>query len=187
MKQVIRKVIWNYEKEEEWLNRMSAMGLALVDYAWCRYVFEPSEKGQWTYRIELLENLPSHPESASYLRFLEENGVEVVSTYMRWIYLRKRAEDGAFDLYSDLASKLAHEIRVHRIWSMLMWVEFMVGGINLLVGAAGVIFRDALGSQPVSNLVLGCSLLALGFFFLMLDLPLMKKIKRLRAEQRIRE
>ena len=97
MKYVIHKAIWNYEKEEQWLNEMSAKGLAFTDYSWCRYVFTDAPAGQYIYRIELLENMPTHPESQSYLRFLEESGVEFVSSYMRWVYLRKPASDGAFD------------------------------------------------------------------------------------------
>ena len=83
MKFVIWKAYWDYEKEERWLNEMSARGLAMSDYSWCRYVFVDAQKGEYNYRIELLENMPTHPESMAYLRFLEESGVEVVTTYMR--------------------------------------------------------------------------------------------------------
>lgn len=33
MKHIVRKAYWNYEKEENWLNEMSAKGLALIDYS----------------------------------------------------------------------------------------------------------------------------------------------------------
>ena len=88
MKHVVHKAMWDYEKEEQWLNEMSAKGLAFTDYTWCRYVFAEAPANQYIYRIELLEYIPSHPESQTYLRFLEENGVVVVSSYMRWVYLR---------------------------------------------------------------------------------------------------
>jgi len=39
MKHIVRKAYWDYEKEEKWLNAMSAKGMALTDYSWCRYVF----------------------------------------------------------------------------------------------------------------------------------------------------
>ena len=79
MKYVIWKAYWDYEKEEQWLNEMSARGMAITDYSWCRYVFTDAPNGAYNYRIELLEYMPTHPESMAYLRFLEENGVEVVA------------------------------------------------------------------------------------------------------------
>ena len=104
MKHIVRKAYWDFEKEEAWLNEMSARGMAMTDYSWCRYVFEDAPNRQYIYRIELLENMPTHPESIAYLRFLEESGVEYVASYMRWVYLRKPAADGPFDIYTDIDS-----------------------------------------------------------------------------------
>lgn len=187
MKQVIWKVYYDYEKEERWLNDMSARGLAMVDYSWCRYVFEEAPQGQWIYRIELLEQLANHPESVAYLRFLEESGVEVVATYMRWVYLRKPATEGAFDLYSDLDSKLAHYKRIHLFWMTLFCAEFAIGMSNLTIALSRL-----LGSQPnpelgVVNLYFAVPLLCLAGLFLYLDIPLMRKMRLLRREKRVRE
>lgn len=102
---IVHKAFWDFEKEEQWLNTMSARGLALSDYSWCRYVFADTPENRYIYRIELLENLPTHPESMAYLRFLEENGVECVASYMRWVYLRKNASEGPFDIYTDIDSR----------------------------------------------------------------------------------
>lgn len=92
MKTIIRKAYWNYEKEEKWLNEMSANGFALTDYFWCRYVFTDCEPGEYIYRIELLEYLPTHPVSQKYLRFMEENGVEYVASTTRWVFFRKKPQ-----------------------------------------------------------------------------------------------
>ena len=45
MRQVIHKWFWawEFEKEEQWLNEMSAKGLALVGIGYCRYEFEPCD------------------------------------------------------------------------------------------------------------------------------------------------
>lgn len=101
MKHIIRKVYWDYENEEKWLNEMSAKGLQLESYTWCKYVFADGVPGEYIYRLELLENLATHPESIKYIQFLEENNVEHVASYMRWVYLRKKASDGEFQVYSD--------------------------------------------------------------------------------------
>ena len=113
---------------------MSARGMAFSDYSWCRYVFADAPDNQYIYRIELLENLPTHPESIAYLRFLEENGVECVSSYMRWVYLRKNASEGPFDIYTDIDSKIRHYQRISIFWTTLMIVEFTAAFVNLAVG-----------------------------------------------------
>ena len=66
MKHTVRKIFLNYEKEEEWLNEMSAKGMALIYYSWCRYVFEETQNNEYIYRIELLEKSPTSAESIPY-------------------------------------------------------------------------------------------------------------------------
>jgi len=68
---MMRLYKWNafmdHEKEEAWLNDMAARGFAFTDLALLRYSFEDCELGEYTYRIELLNELPMHPESRRYL------------------------------------------------------------------------------------------------------------------------
>lgn len=187
MKYVVRKAYWDFEKEEQWLNEMSARGMAFTDYSWCRYVFTDAPNGAYIYRIELLENMPSHPESVAYLHFLEENGVEVVSTYIRWVYLRKPASEGAFDLYTDLDSKIKHYQRINYLWTALMIVEFVACVSNLSVGIINLNMGERLGNFSYGNLILGGMLLLFTLVFLALDLPIRRKIKKLRQEKAIHE
>lgn len=44
-----------------------------------------------------------------------------------WIYFRKKTEDGVFDLYSDIDSKISH---LDRICKVLL----AIGGANLIIG-----------------------------------------------------
>ncbi|MDD4312148.1 MAG: DUF2812 domain-containing protein [Eubacteriales bacterium] len=187
MKYVIWKAYWDYEKEERWLNEMSAQGMSFTDYSWCRYVFTDAPNGQYNYRIELLEYMPKHPESMAYLRFLEENGVEVVATYLRWVYLRKPASEGAFDLYTDLDSKIKHYQRINFFWTAMMIAEFAAAVSNLGIGIANLFLNERLGNFSSGNLIIGSVTLALGILFLALDLPIRQKIKKLRQEKAIHE
>jgi hypothetical protein len=180
MKHVIRKPYWNYEKEEKWLNDMSARGLALSDYSWCRYVFEEALKGEYIYRIELLEHRAAHPESQNYIRFLEEAGVEFVTSYMRWAYFRKKAADGPFDLYSDIDSKIAHYKKVFTFWLTLGIAELAIVLSNVSLGIKH-------WGNSALNMVLGVFLTVVGVLLLTVALPLRKKIKQLKKEKRIRE
>ena len=103
MKKRVFKFYSNYEKEEAWLNEMAASGWHCVDYLFGRYTFEKGEPGEYIYRIQLLEYYTNHAESVTYLGFLEDTGVEVIASHIRWVYLRKKAIEGPFELFSDLA------------------------------------------------------------------------------------
>ena len=127
MKRVKWKLYMDYEKEEAWLNSMSEKGFAFTDYFLFRYVFEDSEPGEYIYRIELLDNTPGHPESRKYLNFMEENGVEHISSWIRWVYFRKKAADGPFDIYSDIDSKVAHYRRISFLWLVIICMGVLVG------------------------------------------------------------
>ncbi|PRR82035.1 DUF2812 domain-containing protein [Clostridium vincentii] len=104
--------VWDFEKEENWLNEMSVKGLQLVAVGFCKYVFEETIEGEYAYKLELLENVPSNAESISYISFLEETGVEYIGSLMRWAYFRKKVAYGDFEIYSDIDSKIKHYKRI---------------------------------------------------------------------------
>ncbi|HEY9060345.1 MAG TPA: DUF2812 domain-containing protein [Pseudobacteroides sp.] len=114
---------WDFEKEEKWLNEMSAKGLQLVSVGFCKYVFEEGIHGEYTYKLELLENLPSNYESSSYIKFLEETGVEHIGSLFRWVYFRKKTTSGAFEIYSDIESKIKHYKRIMTLLACLIPVS----------------------------------------------------------------
>lgn len=61
---IIKKIKFfsNYEKEEIWLNEMAAKGLNLISVSFCRYGFEDGTPGEYNYRLELLDESPTHDE-----------------------------------------------------------------------------------------------------------------------------
>ncbi len=113
--------VWQFEEEEKWLNEMAAGGWVLESVGFCRYTFVRCEPGAYTVRTEM------HPKDDGYLAFMKETGAEYVGRMMMWVYFRKKTEDGVFDLYSDIDSRISH---LDRIGKMLM----AVGGANLAIG-----------------------------------------------------
>ncbi|MDP4153524.1 MAG: DUF2812 domain-containing protein [Bacillota bacterium] len=131
---------WEYEKEELWLNEMSAQGLQLVGVGFCKYIFEEGTPSEYSYRIELLNQYPTHPESVSYIHFLEGSGIEHVGSYMRWVYLRKKS-DGAFDLFSDIDSKISHCKRILTLFLCLLPLEISALTTNAATAAMGSVLN----------------------------------------------
>ncbi len=114
MKHIVRRMffVWDYEKQIAWLNEMAEKGLNLTSVSFNKYVFEQGTPGAYSYRMEWMKHWPTHPQSVSYIRFLQEAGVEYVASFKKWAFFRKKTTEGAFDLYSDLDSRIGHLRRI---------------------------------------------------------------------------
>ena len=190
MKKIIRKAYSNPDKEQQWLNELAAKGLSLSDYSWCRYVFEETEPGKYIYQIELLKNKPGNPESELYLHFLEDAGVEIVAIYMRWVFLRKKAADGPFAIYSDCESKIQYLNRLKNFWTGLLVLEFSAGLFNLGISILYLLNAGLMAESPFPwvNFLGGllCTGIGIVFFFTLLR-PVYLQILKLRKEQALHD
>lgn len=148
MKHTVFKLMMDYEKEEKWLNKMSAKGLHMIHFGFPgRYLFEEGKPGEYIYRLEFLENLPSHPESKMYLKFMEESGAEAVASFHRWVYFRKKTADGPFQVYSDSNSKYQHYKRIASLFGVIGLVNLINGVIQLHSGLeSGLDFPIVVGT-----------------------------------------
>ena len=45
--------VWDFEKEEEWLNEMAMNGWALESVGFCTYHFVRCEPGEYSVRLEM--------------------------------------------------------------------------------------------------------------------------------------
>ena len=134
---IIRKwfFVWDFEKEERWLDDMAKQGWVLDGVGFGKYRFVPCEPGAYAVRLEMLNWLPRSEEGRKYIGFVEETGAEFVASYMRWVYFRKKVADGPFDLFSDIDSRVRH----------LDAIIKLVGGVGLANLAIGVGSLKTLG------------------------------------------
>ena len=122
--------VWDFEKEERWLNEMAVKGWTLVGVGYCTYTFEKTESNEYTVRLEM------HPYDEDYISFMEETGAEYIGRVLQWIYFRKRSELGSFDIFSDLDSRLDHLNRIYRMVLTLGLANLTLGIINLSASSA---------------------------------------------------
>ncbi len=167
--------VWNFDQEEKWLNEMASKGLQLVSVGWCRYVFEEGDPGEYTYRLELLENLPTHAESLQYIRFLEDTGAKYIGNVLRWSYFKKKVTDGAFDLFSDIDSRIKHLNRISLLILPFFIMDLAFGLSNLSLFFS----RRILGG----NLEIGISCLMLGLLMGFGFFKTCSKAKKLKKER----
>lgn len=179
MRRTIHKafLVWNFDKEEKWLNEMAAKGLCLVSVGFCKYEFEDCAPGEYKVCLQLLENLPDHPESRKYIEFLESTGAEHVGSCLRWVYFRKKAADGEFELFSDNASRIKYLSTIINFIAVITIANLLVGISNLFFA-----FRNV---SPVNYL--GFINIALGIWGIFGSIRLLRKRKRLKQESQLFE
>jgi len=180
MRKTVHKLFWawEHEKEEKWLNEMSANGLHLCGVGFCAYSFEEGEPGEFVYRLELLNNLPRHHKSVEYIRFIEDTGAQHIGSIFRWVYFRKKATSEGFDIFSDMESRVNHLNRI-------LLLTGVFSAANLFNGFNQIrlwITNGAKYSLGVACLCLAVGLL-LGYGFL----SIYRKKRKLNKEKLIHE
>lgn len=172
--------LWDFEKEEKWLNEMSAKGLQLTGVGFCRYTFEKGTPNKYNYRLDFLKDGSlTSLENETYIHFLEETGVEHIGTVMRWAYLRKEAPDGQFELYSDLDSKIAYLKRI--FYYMLIFLPM------ILINTVNNLFLYYCNDGLKVNLVSGWMCFAILLLYLYGMSIFYIRVNKLKKEKLFRE
>lgn len=74
--------VWDFEKEERWLNGMAQSGWLLDGVGFGTYHFAPCAPGEYAVRLEM------HPYDKEYIRFMQDTGAEYVGRVLQWVYFR---------------------------------------------------------------------------------------------------
>ena len=69
---------------------------------------------------------------------MRETGAEYVGRMVQWVYFRKKAQLGKFDIFSDIDSRISHLNRIGNGLSIL-------GVSNLLIGFANAFHAPHVG------------------------------------------
>lgn len=178
----IKKFFTDFDVEEAWLNQMSAQGKELVNYHGGTYTFTTSEPHTWQYAIEVLGT--TSKESRDYLSFLEDMGIEIVSTYAGRVYLRKKDDGTPFVLHSDLKSRLVQAQKAD------FWPRIIISQLFLVL----VFCVNGILTQQVSpvafGILIGTSIvfiIAAAIEFFVFAKPYRKRIRQLKQELAIKE
>lgn len=101
------------DKETVFLNEMAQKGYALTGFCAGFYHFDSCRPGEYIYQIDITEGM--FRVSNDYREFMRDMDVEIVCLWGPWVMLRKKAADGAFDLYTDVESNIEHYARIKRM------------------------------------------------------------------------
>lgn len=117
------RLYFDKDKETEWLNEMSRQGYALTGFCMGFYSFERCEPGEYVYQVDFTDGF--FRVSSDYREFMAEAGVELVCLWGYWVILRKRASEGAFELYTDVESSIEHYTKIRRMFKAAACLEII--------------------------------------------------------------
>ena len=123
--------VWEFEKEDMWLNSMAAEGWTLCQIGWCTYWFERTDPGAYEVRLECRK-----PDEA-YISFVKDTGAEYIGHMMQWLYFRRKSELGHFELNSDLDSRIEQLNNMGRILLPIGILNLCIGLMNLRYNGLG--------------------------------------------------
>ena len=123
------KFTYDKDEEQDWLNEYAQRGWAMASFFAGVVTFVPCRTGEYIYQIDLLPGKGLWADDyEGYVIFMNEMGVEVLQRWGRWVYLRKRAEEGPFEVYTDAASKID---LYRRIRALFLWALVVIGGCSV--------------------------------------------------------
>ena len=170
--------VWQFDEEENWINEMAEAGWNLTKVGFAKYTFEDGTPGEYQYRLEFLGEKPDNAQSQDCIAFLEETGAQYIGEFNRWVYLRKKTDDGPFELFSDIASSIEY-LQKRKSWLIPLLISMsIIVFCNLFVGICSV--------KPL-NICCALILLALCTRLAVEVSRIVIKVKRLKKDSMIQE
>lgn len=129
------RLYYDTNKEMAWLNSMAQQGWACTNFCLGVYSFEPCEKGEYLFQADTAERFGYI--SPAYREFMEETGSEIVTVWGPWVLLRRKAELGKFELYTDVDSRIKHFEKQRNIFKVALILELICMWMELFAALTG--------------------------------------------------
>lgn len=131
--------VWEYEEELRWLNSMAMQGWTLDKVSFPSYHFIKTEPGEYIISLEMRQ------KDEEYISFMRELNAEYIGRVTSWIYFRRKAEYGDFDIFSDIDSKITHLNRISKMLSIVCYANLTIGVANSFNPTINIGFINLLG------------------------------------------
>lgn len=169
--------IADYEREQKWLNAMSRSGWNFVRTNGFIYTFEKGTPGEYIYKIDLPNDSMTDVEVDAYYKFMEECGIEVVSSFKFWRFLRKKSADGPFDTANNTMGQLLMVNKAYGMATKMLCIMIAIFAIIIMALNIAISFVNGIAAEFMSGVVYGIASSA----FLAMALIMVPIIQRLRT------
>ena len=120
------RIFYDFERLEIWLNDMAQQGWMMNSFFMGLFQFTLAAPGEYIYRVEMMAHHAKNPNNLPYWQFLRETGIEIISTWAKWVVYRRKADEGEFNVYSDIESRISHYRRVNHFLFGLCTFEWLL-------------------------------------------------------------
>lgn len=169
--------IADYESEQKWLNAMSRSGWNFVRTNGFIYTFEKGTPGEYIYKIDLPNDSMTDVEVDAYYKFMEECGIEVVSSFKFWRFLRKKSADGPFDTANNTMGQLLMVNKAYGMATKMLCIMIAIFAIIIMALNIAISFVNGIAAEFMSGVVYGIASSA----FLAMAIIMVPIIQRLRS------
>ena len=169
--------IADYEREQKWLNAMSRSGWNFVRTNGFIYTFEKGTPGEYIYKLDLPNESMTDVEVDAYYKFMEECGIEVVSSFKFWRYLRKKSADGPFDATNNTMTQLSMVNKAYGVATKTMNIIIVIFALVVLALNIALSFVTGYVAGFISGIIHGIASSA----FLVMAIIMVPIIQRLRT------
>ena len=125
--------VWNIDLEEQWLNEMSKMGLALKSVKFLKYEFEIAKPNEYSNRVIFYNAFSSSKKRQDFINFIEETGPKHIATLKHCIYFSNNVSSDDFELYSDYSSQINHYQRLNLFMIIFAILNILAGVFNIFI------------------------------------------------------
>ena len=71
---------------------------------------------------------------------MRETGAIYIGRVIQWIYFCKKTEDGPFNIFSDIDSRISHLDKIGKMLSAIGFANILIGGVNAFnVSSVGIL------------------------------------------------
>lgn len=162
------KIFLDKDLEAEWLNKLADQGYQMIRFNAGMYEFEERDPGKYLYHVDLIDRVNFDLEA--YKGPLKTVGIEVITQFGNYVYLRKLKENGPFKMGRSVEDQIAQYNRIGLMFIAMMFVEFIVGIMALISG----IF-----AHNLMPMFVGIILFIVGVCFLRNVIRIGKKVNKL--------
>ena len=166
------RIFFDKDQEKEWLDRMSDQGQQMVSFKMGMFEFEAGEPGAYYYYVDLIDR--ANFDLEEYTRTLNKVGIEVLSQFGNYVYIRKPRANGPFKVSKPVFDQIAQYNRIGLMLMLMMFVELLAGLVELIGGI--------LTHRPLP-FIIGAVLVALGIYFLTIVIRIGKKVQKLEGKR----
>lgn len=169
--------IADYEREQKWLNAMSRSGWNFVRTNGFIYTFEKGTPGEYIYKLDLPNESMTDVEVDAYYKFMEECGIEIVSSFKFWRYLRKKSADGPFDATNNTMTQLSMVNKAYGVATKTLCAFIVIFALLILALNIALSFVTGNVAEFISGIIHGIASSA----FLAMAIIMVPIIQRLRS------